>query len=81
MKADPLTDCPACENRDLRRVIGLGAGIIFKGSGFYQTDYRKESKPAENGGESPSKKEPNGKPETPSPAKSETGTPPSSSKN
>ncbi len=43
MKAPPLSDCPSCQDTGLRRVIGLGAGIIFKGSGFYQTDYRKNS--------------------------------------
>ncbi len=34
-----LTKCPKCGGQ-LRRLIGPGAGIIFKGSGFYQTDYR-----------------------------------------
>ena len=32
--------CPECGKRKVRRLIGAGAGIIFKGSGFYQTDYR-----------------------------------------
>ena len=32
--------CPACGKLKLRRLIGSGAGIIFRGSGFYQTDYR-----------------------------------------
>lgn len=41
--ADPLRQCPACRKRKLRRLIGTGAGVIFKGSGFYQTDYRSES--------------------------------------
>ena len=36
----PLTDCPHCGEAKLRRVIGAGAGLIFKGSGFYTTDYR-----------------------------------------
>ena len=37
------TDCKNCENRaPVTRRIGAGAGIIFKGSGFYQTDYRSE---------------------------------------
>lgn len=36
----PLRKCPACGKRKLRRLIGAGAAIIFKGSGFYQTDYR-----------------------------------------
>lgn len=38
------TDCKECKNRaPVRRMIGAGAGVIFKGSGFYQTDYRSES--------------------------------------
>src|SRR3954463_10884133 len=40
---DPLTKCPKCGKPKLRRVFGAGAAIIFKGSGFYQTDYRSES--------------------------------------
>jgi len=43
IKADPRTDCPACKQPQLRRKIGPGAAILFKGSGFYQTDYRSES--------------------------------------
>ena len=34
--------CPACEQPAAERVIGPGAGILFKGSGFYQTDYRSD---------------------------------------
>ncbi|MBI5725802.1 MAG: zinc ribbon domain-containing protein [Planctomycetes bacterium] len=41
--AKPLRRCPACGKLSLRRLIGTGAGIIFKGSGFYQTDYRSDS--------------------------------------
>ena len=41
--APPTRKCPACGKRKLRRLIGSGAGVIFKGSGFYQTDYRSES--------------------------------------
>lgn len=41
--AKPLKKCPTCGERRLRRLIGTGAGIIFKGSGFYQTDYRSEA--------------------------------------
>ena len=40
IKAEPEKKCPACGKRQAQRVIGPGAGIIFKGSGFYQTDYR-----------------------------------------
>ncbi len=39
--ADPLVVCPNCGKRTLKRVMGTGGGLIFKGSGFYQTDYKK----------------------------------------
>jgi len=39
----PLKKCPACHRPKLRRLIGAGAGLIFKGSGFYITDYRSDS--------------------------------------
>ena len=42
MSADPLTKCPECGG-NLKRIIGTGAGAIFKGSGFYQTDYKNNS--------------------------------------
>lgn len=35
--------CPACAKNTLERLIGTGAALVFKGSGFYQTDYRSES--------------------------------------
>lgn len=41
--AEPEKKCPECGKRKLRRLIGAGAGFVFKGSGFYQTDYRSES--------------------------------------
>lgn len=41
--AKPLRKCPECGKNSLRRLMGTGAGIIFKGSGFYQTDYRSDS--------------------------------------
>ena len=43
IKADPQKDCPKCCQPKLRRKIGAGAAVLFKGSGFYQTDYRSES--------------------------------------
>ncbi len=43
MTARPLRTCPACSKSTLERLIGTGAAIVFKGSGFYQTDYRSES--------------------------------------
>lgn len=41
--ARPAKKCPDCGKPKAKRLIGTGAGIIFKGSGFYQTDYRSES--------------------------------------
>ena len=43
MSAPVLKKCPKCGKKQLRRLIGIGAGVIFKGSGFYQTDYRSDS--------------------------------------
>src|SRR4051794_17758235 len=71
---DPLTKCPACKKKKLRRLFGTGASIIFKGSGFYETDYRSESykagaksesdaaKPAEDKGASDGAKKDEAKP-------------------
>ena len=44
MKDDKLTDCPqqGCPG-PVKRLLGTGAGIIFKGGGFYETDYRSNS--------------------------------------
>lgn len=42
MSAKSLRKCPECKKLKLKRLIGMGAGVIFKGSGFYQTDYRSE---------------------------------------
>ena len=40
---DPLKKCPACGKKKLQRLISGGGAVLFKGSGFYQTDYRSES--------------------------------------
>ena len=68
--AKPLKKCPECSKLRLKRLIGTGAGLIFKGSGFYQTDYRSSEykkaassdkptpAPAKNDEKSASKKEP-----------------------
>lgn len=45
MSAETLKECPKCKGT-LKRIIGVGAGPIFKGSGFYQTDYK--SNPSSN---------------------------------
>jgi putative FmdB family regulatory protein len=42
-KEEPKKKCPECGKSKLRRLFGTGAAVIFKGSGFYQTDYRSES--------------------------------------
>lgn len=41
--AEPQKSCPECRTDQLRRKLGPGAAILFKGTGFYQTDYRSES--------------------------------------
>jgi len=41
--AEPVKQCPQCGRRKVRRLIGAGAAIVFKGSGFYKTDYRSDS--------------------------------------
>ncbi len=40
--AKSLRKCPECGKKKLKRLIGMGAGVIFKGSGFWQTDYRSQ---------------------------------------
>ncbi len=62
--SDPVKrKCPECGKLKLRRLFGTGAAVVFKGSGFYQTDYRsdsykkaaeKDKKPAEKTSESKS---------------------------
>jgi len=43
MKDAALVKCPSCGKKSLKRLIGAGAGLLFKGSGFYITDYRSSS--------------------------------------
>ncbi len=59
MSDKPLRKCPQCKKQKLQRLIGSGAGIIFKGSGFYETDYKRQSQPKPQG-------------DAPAPAKTET---------
>ncbi|MFO8012651.1 MAG: zinc ribbon domain-containing protein [Phycisphaerae bacterium] len=54
IKAKPLKTCPSCGKRKVRRLLGTGGALIFKGSGFYATDYRspsyqRDAKKAEGG--------------------------------
>jgi putative FmdB family regulatory protein len=55
MNDEKLTDCPepGCDG-EVRRLLGTGGGIIFKGAGFYQTDYRSSSYQAGAKADSPS---------------------------
>jgi len=43
IKDEPKKKCPECGKQKLRRLFGTGAAVVFKGSGFYQTDYRSDS--------------------------------------
>ena len=43
MRDEPLKKCPKCKKQSLKRLVGGGAGLIFKGTGFYITDYKKKS--------------------------------------
>ena len=54
ISADPPTKCPECKKKKLRRLFSTGGGLLFKGSGFYITDYRSDSykKSAEKGSKS-----------------------------
>jgi putative FmdB family regulatory protein len=46
MRDAKLTKCPKCHKNKLARLIGSGSGMIFKGSGFYETDYKRKNTPA-----------------------------------
>lgn len=52
MSDDPLKTCPECGKNALKRLIGGGMGIIFKGSGFYSTDSRSGAAASSSSGES-----------------------------
>jgi putative FmdB family regulatory protein len=71
--ASPQTICPACQEPKLRRKIGPGAAILFKGSGFYQTDYRSDSYKASAKADAPSESTPKPaeSPSSATPAKTE----------
>jgi len=72
--ARPIRKCPKCGRASARRLIGVGAGVIFKGPGFYATDYRSESyKKAAESEKSPASKDTKKK-ETKSSEKTETFT-------
>jgi len=45
MAEEPVKICPKCETETVERLMGAGAGLIFKGSGFYITDYKNKKSP------------------------------------
>lgn len=55
MSAPPLVKCPNCGKDTLKRLIGTGAGLIFKGSGFYLTDYKNKNASKDSGSSSKGK--------------------------
>ena len=69
MKDAPVKKCPQCGKNKVKRLIGGGGGVLFKGSGFYETDYRsakyKDSAKSDSGK----------KPESPKPPSSSGSTP------
>jgi len=75
MSAAPVRRCPKCHKNQVRRLIGTGAGLIFRGSGFYITDYRDasyaEKAKADSSEGKPAEKS-DAKPDTKSDAKSDT---------
>lgn len=68
MSAKPRVKCASCGSAKMTKLIGSGAGIIFKGSGFYETDYKSKS------GEGKDKADSGGKSEGAAESKSETKT-------
>ena len=62
MMEDRLKKCPECGKNALERLIGTGSGIIFKGSGFYETDYKKKGSSTSDVSKSSKKSKPAGTP-------------------
>lgn len=56
MRDEPLKKCPKCKKTGVKRLVGGGAGLIFKGSGFYITDYKKKSGTKSEGASVPAAK-------------------------
>ena len=78
IKAEPTKKCPKCKKAKAERIISAGGGIIFKGSGFYQTDYRSES--YKKGAEAAKKASDTSPPASSDAVKTETKSPPTPKK-
>ena len=76
MKDDALTTCPICAQESLQRLIGAGAGLVFKGSGYYLTDYKRSSSAPSGGAPSASADASSGGTSTAAAAPAETTSPP-----
>ena len=59
MSEAPIRECPECKKNSLRRVISGGTGLIFKGSGYYLTDYKNKKKQSSENKKSNKKKKDN----------------------
>ena len=59
MSDAPIRECPECKKNSLRRVISGGTGLIFKGSGYYLTDYKNKKKQSSENKKSNKKKKDN----------------------
>ena len=59
MSDAPITKCPECKKNSLRRVISGGTGLIFKGSGYYLTDYKNKKTQSSEDKKSSKKKKDN----------------------
>ena len=76
MRDGPKRKCPECGQLKLQRLIGTGAGILFKGSGFYETDYRSKSYEKDKAADKPdAAKSSGGKSDAAKPAKDSKSSP------
>jgi len=76
MNEPPLVQCPNCGKETLVRIMGSGGGFIFKGSGFYKTDYNKSVEKKAPATEKTEKREGNKTESTPASSPKETTPPP-----
>lgn len=60
MSDDPVETCPECGEDEAERLMSAGAGVVFKGSGFYETDYKRSGQPESGQGEGDGAEAPSG---------------------